>query len=59
VARDQSFTSLLLDKNYDAFDNIDLKSLLPPGDYYMRVSIVDLLGFEGKFSTPRRIAVGK
>jgi hypothetical protein len=59
VCRDQSFTTLALDRNYDAFDNIDLKSLLPPGKYYMRVSLVDLLGFEGKFSAPRQITVGK
>jgi hypothetical protein len=59
VSRDLSFTTVLLDKNYDVFDNIDLKSLLPSGKYYMRVSLVDLLGFEGKFSTPRQIMVGK
>lgn len=59
VSRDQTFTTLALDKNYDAFDNIDLKGLLPPGKYYMRVSLVDLLGFEGKFGTPRQISIGK
>lgn len=59
VARDQNFTSLALDKNYDAFETIALADLMPPGDYYMRVALVDLLGFEGKFSTPRRITVGK
>ncbi len=59
VSRDQNFTSLALDKNYDAFASIDLNDLLPPGNYYMRIALVDLLGFEGKFSAPRQIAVGK
>lgn len=59
VARDQNFTSLALDKNYDAFASIDLNELLPPGNYYMRIALVDLLGFEGKFSAPRQIAVGR
>jgi len=59
VSRDQNFTSLALDKTYDAFETIALAELMPPGDYYMRVSLVDLLGFEGKFSAPRRITVGK
>jgi hypothetical protein len=59
VARDQNFTSLMLDKNYDAFASIDLNELLPPGNYYMRIALVDLLGFEGKFSASRQIAVGR
>lgn len=59
VSRDQSFTNLALDKTYDAFETIHLGDLIPAGDYYMRVSLVDLLGFEGKFSSPRKIAVGK
>lgn len=59
VSKDQNFGSTALDKNYDAFDKIDLNGILPPGDYYMRVALVDLLGFEGKFSAPRRITVGK
>lgn len=59
VSKTQAFTSLLVDKNYDAFDTIDLNSLIPPGEYYMRVALVDLLGFEGKFSAPRQITVKK
>ncbi len=59
VSKDQNFTALLLDKNYDAFDSIDLNDKLPAGSYYMRIALVDLLGFEGKFSAPRLIAVGK
>ncbi|MDA8244434.1 MAG: LysM peptidoglycan-binding domain-containing protein [Elusimicrobia bacterium] len=58
VSKTREFTTLALDKSYDAFDQIDLNSLLPPGDYFMRVALVDLLGFEGKFSAPRPIKVG-
>ncbi|OGS27761.1 MAG: hypothetical protein A3J70_06975, partial [Elusimicrobia bacterium RIFCSPHIGHO2_02_FULL_61_10] len=49
VSKDQSFTTTVLNKEYDAFDKIDLNELLPPGNYYMRIALVDLLGFEGKF----------
>ncbi len=59
ISRSQAFTSLVLDKNYDAFETINLNGLIPPGDYYMRVALVDLLDFEGKFSAPRLITVGK
>lgn len=59
IARDMNFTSLALNRNYDAFDEIDLTELLPPGAYWMRVSYIDLLGFEGKFNSPRAITVGK
>jgi len=57
VSKDQSFTTTVLNKEYDAFDKIDLNELLPPGDYFMRVAFVDLLGFEGKFSAPRPVKV--
>ena len=59
VSRDQAFSNLLIDKSYDAFQTIDLNDLVPAGKYYMRVALVDLLGFEGKFSSPRQITVGK
>jgi hypothetical protein len=59
VSKDQNFTNLLLDKNYDAFASIDLNDMLPAGSDYMRIALVDLLGFEGKFSAPRLIGVGK
>lgn len=59
VSRDQAFGTMALNKTYDAFEKIDLNAMLPPGDYYMRVALVDLLGFEGKFSAPRPIKVGR
>ena len=58
VSKDQSFTTTILNKEYDAFDKIDLNELLPPGNYFMRIALVDLLGFEGKFSAPRPLKVG-
>ena len=59
VARDVNFANLTLNHNYDAFDEIDFAELMPPGNYWMRVSYIDLLGFEGKFNAPRQITVGK
>lgn len=59
VSKTQDFSKPLVNKTYDAFDRIDLNDILPPGDYYMRVSLIDLLGFEGKFSAPRPIKVGR
>jgi len=58
VSKDQTFSTTILNKNYDAFDKIDLNEQLPPGDYFMRIALVDLLGFEGKFSAPRPLKIG-
>jgi hypothetical protein len=57
VSKEQAFTTTVLNKEYDAFDKIDLNELLPPGDYFMRIALIDLLGFEGKFSAPRPLRV--
>jgi hypothetical protein len=59
ISKDQTFATTVLDKNYDAFDKIDLNEVLPAGSYYMRVALIDLLGFEGKFSAPRPVRVGR
>jgi len=59
VSKDQTFATTVLDKTYDAFDKIDLNETLPAGNYYMRVALVDLLGFENKFSAPRPVKVGR
>ena len=58
VSRDRTFSAVALDKTYDAFEEINLNSVLPPGDYFLRVALIDLLGFEGKFSDPRPVKVG-
>ena len=59
IALDQNFLRLLVDKRYDAFDSIDLNELLPPGNYWLRVSYIDLLGFEGKYNAPRQVKLGR
>ncbi len=57
VSKTAAFTSTVLDRNYDAFEEIDLNRVLPAGDYFMRVALIDLLGFENKFSAPRPVRV--
>ncbi|MBI4655995.1 MAG: LysM peptidoglycan-binding domain-containing protein [Elusimicrobia bacterium] len=57
AARDSGFANLVLDKRYDVFDRINLNEMLPKGNYWVRISYIDLLGFEGKFSEPRQITV--
>jgi hypothetical protein len=58
VSRDRTFSTVALDKTYDAFEEINLNNVLPPGDYFLRVALIDLLGFEGKFGEPRPVKVG-
>ncbi|HNW43634.1 MAG TPA: LysM peptidoglycan-binding domain-containing protein [Elusimicrobiales bacterium] len=59
IAKDQAFTAVVLNRTVDAFEAIDVNDILAPGNYWMRLALVDLLGFEGKFNTPRQISVGK
>jgi len=58
VSKDRTFSTVALDKTYDAFEEINLNKVLPPGDYFLRVALIDLLGFEGKFGEPRPVKVG-
>lgn len=59
ASRSREFDKVVFDKNYDPEDKIDLKSQnLPPGVYWWRVALIDLLGVEGKFSAPRLYSVG-
>lgn len=57
VSGDRDFSALVLDKTYDALEVTDLNAVLPPGTFWLRVSCVDLLNFEGKFTAPRRLTV--
>ncbi|OGS60234.1 MAG: hypothetical protein A3J79_10015 [Elusimicrobia bacterium RIFOXYB2_FULL_62_6] len=59
ISRDPDFSSLIMDRSFDVLDAVELDKLLPPGEFWMRVSYVDLLDFEGKFGKPRRITVAK
>jgi hypothetical protein len=57
VSKDRAFTGKVLDKTYAAAEKIELNELLPPGEYFVRVALIDLLGFEGRFSAGRLIKV--
>ncbi len=59
AAKDQNFSNIAFDRTYDVFDRIDLSDYLPAGTYWVRISYIDLLGFEGKFNAPRQVAVKK
>jgi hypothetical protein len=57
AARDQAFSKIELDRTYEVFDRIDLSDYLPAGTYWVRISYIDLLGFEGKFNAPRQVVI--
>lgn len=57
VSRDAGFSAPVLDKVYSEIERPDLRALLPPGEYYLRVAPIDLLGYEGKFKSPSRLSV--
>lgn len=57
IARDTNFSAVVMDRHYSAFENIDLKEILPEGKYWVRISLVDLLGLEGRFTAPRQVMV--
>ena len=57
VAKDRDFAVLVFDRTCKTSEKPDLKKLLPPGDYFMRAAKIDLLGYKGKFSAPRRLKI--
>ncbi|MBI4350363.1 MAG: hypothetical protein HY550_02885 [Elusimicrobia bacterium] len=57
VAKDRDFGVIVLDGTYGISERPDLEKLLQPGDYYMRAAKIDLLGYKGKFSAPKRIRI--
>jgi hypothetical protein len=58
VAGSADFKQILFDKRFEAEERLDLSGArLAPGDYWVRVAVVDLLGAEGKFQAPRRYAI--
>lgn len=57
VSRDKDFAVRVLDETYLDIERPDLDKLLPPGDYYLRLALIDLLGYKGKFSAPRPIKI--
>lgn len=59
ASKDREFKSLSFDKNYEAEDRFSPSSEgLAAGAYWWRVSVIDLLGTEGKWSEPRYYTVG-
>lgn len=59
ASRDRNFSKIDLDRTYEVFDRIDLSNYLPAGTYWVRISYIDLLGFEGKFNAPRQVTISK
>lgn len=57
AAGDPSFSKVLLDRTFDPEAKPDLAGLLPAGEYFVRLAAIDLLGYQGKFSAPRRVRV--
>ncbi|MCG2725281.1 MAG: LysM peptidoglycan-binding domain-containing protein [Elusimicrobia bacterium] len=57
AANDKEFLKIVHDKEYDVFDDVDFSEILPLGRYWIRISYVDLLGFEGKFNDPKLIII--
>lgn len=59
ASKDQEFKTLAFDKKYEAEERFSpFSESLPPGAYWWRVSVIDLLGTEGKWSEPRYYTVG-
>ncbi len=59
ASRSRDFDTVVFDKRYDSDEKVDIKDAeLPPGVYWWRVALVDLLGVDGKFSAPRLYSVG-
>lgn len=57
VSRVRDFGRVTLEKEYDAEEKIELAQLVPPGRYWVRVALIDLLGVPGKFSDVREYVV--
>lgn len=57
VSRDRDFSSFVWDRTYDALEMVDLGVVLPPGAFWLRVSCIDLMNYEGRFTAPREITI--
>lgn len=58
ASRSREFTSILFDKSYEGEEKFRPKDVLPAGVYWWRIALVDLLGTEGAFSSPRLYSIG-
>ncbi|MBI5202663.1 MAG: LysM peptidoglycan-binding domain-containing protein [Elusimicrobia bacterium] len=58
VSRSPDFSRIAAEKVFEADEKIDLSRMIPPGRYWVRVALVDLLGAQGRFSDVRQYNVG-
>ena len=58
VSRTEDFTRIAAEKVFEADEKIELSRMIPPGRYWVRVALVDLLGTQGRFSDVRQYVVG-
>ena len=59
ASRNRDFTGMAFDKTFSLDENIRLRDEnIPPGVYWWRVAIIDLLGAELPFSAPRLYSTG-
>jgi hypothetical protein len=59
AANDRDFQKIVFDRKYESdqrFSPTDAN--LPAGAYWWKIAIIDLLGTEGRYSTPRYYSVG-
>ena len=57
ISKTSDFAKVIYSKKYDIFDDVDLKKILPKGVYWIRLSYIDLLGYEGKYNAPKKLIV--
>jgi len=57
ISRSQDFSQVIFDKKYDVFTRPDLRMILSNGMYWIRYAYIDLLGFQGEFSQPKKLEV--
>ena len=59
AARDREFKQIVYDRQYESDERFSpADANLPPGAYWWRVALIDLLGTEEGFSVPRYYTVG-
>ncbi len=55
----RDFDKVAFDKTFDADERLDMRyEKLPPGVYWFRIALIDLLGTQQKFSEPRLFSMG-
>ncbi|MFH1258826.1 MAG: LysM peptidoglycan-binding domain-containing protein [Elusimicrobiota bacterium] len=60
VSKDEAFKQIVLDKTADKEENFpDFSQQLADGDYFLRLSSIDQLGWESKYSPLRKISIDK